>query len=267
MEDLTYFLLTRKIFNSPIWSNDPHVLKLFIYLIGTARHSKNPKRYPNFEIKRGELVTSLNQIAEDNEYLGNGVLKRWSKQKVSRMLKLLVDQDYIKLLSDTYGTHISINHYDTYQDANTYKVDTSGTPLEQEWNTSGTGVGTNNNVNNVNNVKKVKKKLLENEFSLIDALSKEKEVIILKHEYFESIEFRKLFETFILVRKKLKAVNSESAVTSVFNKIVKYSNGLIDTANEIIQKSIDNSWKGVFELSGSNSANINTPQSTTSKFL
>lgn len=151
LDKLTYFIITRNIFDSAIWRNDPHILKLFIYLIGTGRNARKPKNYPGFKVNRGELVTSLNQIAENNEYMRNGILKKWSKQKVSRMLNTLVEQGEIKLLSDTYGTHISVCNYDYYQDPATYKPDGSGTPVEQPRNDSGTVVVLNNNDNNGNN--------------------------------------------------------------------------------------------------------------------
>ena len=145
---LSYFILSRLIFDSAIWRYSPDILKLFIYLIGTARHSSKPKKYPNLTIKRGELVTSLEQIAADNEYMEGGRLKRWSRQKVSRMLKTLALGLYIECLSDTYGTHIRVIKYNTYQDPSTYKADTYGTDVEQVRDDTGTVVGINNNVNN-----------------------------------------------------------------------------------------------------------------------
>jgi len=123
-------------------------LKLFIYLIGSARHSSKPKKYPNLTIKRGELVTSLEQIATDNEYIEGGRLIRWSRQKVSRMLAKLVNEARIGCIADTYGTHIRIINYNTYQDPNTYRADTSGTVVEQMRDETGTEVGINNNGNN-----------------------------------------------------------------------------------------------------------------------
>lgn len=151
MEQLTYFILTRKIFDSAIWRDEPHILKLFIYLIGNARHSKTPKKYIGFNINRGELVTSLSIIADDNEYMNHGVLQKWSRAKVSRMLQVLKEQDYIKILSDTYGTHISICNYDTYQNPETYKSDATETEVKRVCNGSETEVSINNNDNNDNN--------------------------------------------------------------------------------------------------------------------
>jgi len=155
MNKPTYFILTRNIFDSAIWGDDPEILKLFIYLIGSARHSKIPKKYGTLIIKRGELVTSLSELADNNAFIRNGTLKKWSRQKVARMLEKLEAQEYIRKISDTFGTHLSICNYDRYQRPENYKTDTNGTEMEQQWNEDGTEVETNNNVNNVNNAKNV----------------------------------------------------------------------------------------------------------------
>jgi hypothetical protein len=147
------FLLARIIFDSAIWRDDPHVLKLFIYLIGKARHNKEPKQYPGFKIKRGELVTSLSQISEDNEFY-NRTVKKWSRAKVSRMLALLKEQGYIDILADTYGTHISICNYDRFQDLDNYKTDSNETQVKRKRNASETQVSINNKDKNDNNDKK-----------------------------------------------------------------------------------------------------------------
>jgi hypothetical protein len=127
----TYFILSRNIFDSAIWRDDPHILKLFVYLLGNARHAKKPKKYPKVTIKRGEIVRSLSQIADDNEYTHNNSVKRWSRGKVSSMLKSLEKQGYIKIASDTYGTHLSICNYDVYQTPVNYTSDSSKTACEQ----------------------------------------------------------------------------------------------------------------------------------------
>lgn len=84
-----------------------------------------------FIIRRGELVTSLANISDDNEYMENGVLKKWSRAKVARLLKKLQEQGHIKIISDTYGTHISICNYGLYQDQLNYKVNKDETTMKR----------------------------------------------------------------------------------------------------------------------------------------
>ena len=138
MTQLTYIIITRNLFTSAIWNDNPHILKLFIYFIGIARRSEIPKKYPGFTIRQGELVTSLNEIANNNEYLERKILRKWSKQKVARMIKHLIENDYIEALTDTYGTHIKVLNYWKYQNPKTYLPDTCGTGAEQVRNRCGT---------------------------------------------------------------------------------------------------------------------------------
>ncbi len=153
-EALTYFIVTRKLFKSAIWRDNPHVLKLFLYLIGMARYRKKPKKFPGFEVRRGELVTSLAIIADDNEYMERRIIKKWSRAKVSRMLDCLQKEDYIKILPDTYGTHIRVLNYDTYQKRETYLANSSETQVKRVCNASETQVRTYNKDNKDNKEKK-----------------------------------------------------------------------------------------------------------------
>lgn len=181
MTQLTYFLITRKLFDSPIWRGNPHILKLFIYLIGRARFLEEPKRFQGFDLKRGELLTSLSEIADDNEYLVQGrYIKKWSRQKVSRMLTHLQNNEYIDLLSDTYGTHISIRNYDQYQLQKNYKR----TPVEHQRDTSGTPVGI---YKQDKNDKKDKKKVIKEKYSEFVFFTKE-EKLKLDERYGSKVE-------------------------------------------------------------------------------
>jgi len=134
-----YVLLARIMQDSAIWCDDPHVLKLFIYLIMEARFDVEPKKYPGFELKRGEVLTSLSQIADDNEYFRH-TIKKWSRSKVSRMLEKLQEQGYIEQVSDTYGTHIKITKYETYQNPELYVANSFATVVKQFCNGSETEV-------------------------------------------------------------------------------------------------------------------------------
>lgn len=66
--------------------------------------------------------------------------------------------------------------------------------------------------------------------------------------YFGDSELDSLFDEFLRIRKKLKAENSEIAITRLVNKVNDLSNGDRSMALEIIGQSIENSWKGVFPV-------------------
>ena len=63
--------------------------------------------------------------------------------------------------------------------------------------------------------------------------------------YFENEKVNTIFLEFLEVRNKLKAVNSERAINTLINKLNKYDD---DTKHKMIENSIVNSWKDVYEL-------------------
>ena len=75
-------------------------------------------------------------------------------------------------------------------------------------------------------------------------IDKDKE-IEKKKVYFDNENLNSIFEEFIEVRKKLKAVNSDRAIKTLINKLNKYDD---DTKYQMIENSIVNSWKDVYEL-------------------
>ena len=228
-EQLTYFIITRRIFESQIWRSDPHLLKLFIYLIGVARHSREPQKYYNFEVKRGEHVTSLSFIADENEYMKNGRLQKWSKSKVSRMLQSLAEQNFIVLLSDTYGTHIKVCKYDFYQDVNTYKQKAPETNKKRNCKDIEILLQTNNNDNNE---KKVKYK------SNIDFSE------IVFPENLDNIDFKKSFKEWYDYLKDKRKPLLKTSCEKQLNLLSKNSSDAVS----IIEKSIMNNWQGLFEI-------------------
>ena len=79
----------------------------------------------------------------------------------------------------------------------------------------------------------------------LDKYSIEKEKINKKEKYFDNEELNNTFLEFLEVRKKIKAVNSDRAITGLINKLSKYDD---ETKLKMIEQSIINSWKDVFEL-------------------
>lgn len=214
----TYYLISREIFESSIWKENPHTLKLFLYLIGAARYGKKPKKYPDVTLKRGEYLGSLAQIAEDNEYFKHGHYKKWSRQKVSRMLKKLQDKNHIKIISDTYGTHIRVTNYESYQNPAGYKR----TDMEQDWNGCGTGVDITEESSKKGNKDPFFKELIPISFNgLFD------------HVWMDWIQHRKE------MGKPVKLTSAKQQI--------KLLEGLgQDRAIETVRRSIQNGWQGLF---------------------
>lgn len=68
---------------------------------------------------------------------------------------------------------------------------------------------------------------------------------IKRKEYFENEELNNLFYEFLEQRKKQKAVNSDRAIKLLLNKLKPYDD---DIKKQMIEQSILNSWKGIFEI-------------------
>ena len=63
------FTVARQIFSSPVWFKDPLYTKLWVWIIGQANH-KNIKKN-GFQYKRGEIVTTYNEIMKAISYRHN----------------------------------------------------------------------------------------------------------------------------------------------------------------------------------------------------
>lgn len=68
---------------------------------------------------------------------------------------------------------------------------------------------------------------------------------IYKEKYFENEKVNEIFLEFLELRKSIKAKNTERAIKVLTNKLNKYDD---DTKYKMIEKSIVNSWKDVYEL-------------------
>jgi len=207
-----FIVLSRAIFDSAIWRDNPHVLKLFIYLLGVARYKKTPKKYPHFEVNRGEILTSLNDISEDNEYFENKI-KKWSRSKVSRMLQVLEEQGYITKLSDTYGTHLSICNYDHYQTLGNYVSNSDETGVKRLCN------GSEHNSKQDKQDKQVKK---EKKYSFVSDIPES------------------LLKDFLKIRTAKKAPLTKTA----WNGIIREAKKAGITTEEAVIISVERNWQG-----------------------
>lgn len=70
---------------------------------------------------------------------------------------------------------------------------------------------------------------------------------VYKKQYFENPELNAMFLDFLQIRKKMKAVNSERAINSLLKILSPYSD---KGKQQIIDRSIRNSWKDVFPKEG-----------------
>jgi hypothetical protein len=78
--------------------------------------------------------------------------------------------------------------------------------------------------------------------TIVKPVNKETNKPITLPEFIDS----KLWDDFILVRKKLKAENTDRAINTLINKLSEMEKKENGCANKSIEESVMNSWKGVF---------------------
>ena len=128
--------LHRALLDSSVWDLGPDITRLVNYLLLKAKSSAKAKKFFGTTVKRGEVITSLADIASDCSWYENRKRREWSRQKVMRMLDRLQEIEFCNLISDTFGTHISICNYNDYQLNGKDNSDNSGTTVEQQRNNS-----------------------------------------------------------------------------------------------------------------------------------
>lgn len=87
------------------------------------------------------------------------------------------------------------------------------------------------------------KKLKDNNTNINNTINNNKENN--KKKYYENEELNNIFTEFLELRKKIKAVNTERAINMLINKLSKYDDNI---KMKMIEQSIVNSWKDVYEL-------------------
>lgn len=173
---------------------------------------------PNAKLLYAEITSLCNEKGycwANNEYFAN--LYNVSKISISKWISQLEQNGYIETeIIYKEGTKQILNRY----------IRIVKYPIKEKFNTP------------------IKEKFKDNNTS-INNKSNIKEKIYKKEKYFEDENLNNLFIDFLEMRKKLKAVNSDRAITILINKLEKYND---ETKYKMIEQSIENSWKGLFEL-------------------
>jgi predicted phage replisome organizer len=107
------------------------------------------------------------------------------------------------------------------------------------------GQGEDNVLDNVREEKEIRDKSIE--IDIDKDINKKKNIKTTK--YFDDENLNSLFIEFLEVRKKLKAVNSDRAINTLINTLNNYPD---DIKYKMIENSIVNSWKSVYELKPTN---------------
>ena len=201
-----WIAIHRKFMESAIYK-DSQAVHLWLHLLLKANHQGNQfiQGLKVYEVKRGEILTGRKALSSET-----GI----NESKIQRLLKLFEKCHMIEQQTNNVNRLISILKYDNYQ--------TSEQQMNNKRTTNEQQVNTNNNVNNKNNENNKRK---EN-FPIPDFIDAE------------------LWNDFLEIRKKQKAVNSDRALKS----LIKILSQNPTEANAMIEQSVVNSWKGIFQI-------------------
>lgn len=149
-----------------------------------------------------------------NNYLAN--LFNIREETISRKLNKLVKKGYITIEYDKKGCEVT-NRY-----IRLTKLSTDDC---------------------VNNQPTIDENVKDNNTSINNTSINKKEIY--KEKYFDNEKVNEMFIDFLKLRATIKAKNTDRAINTLINKLNKYDD---DTKYKMIEKSIVNSWKDVYEI-------------------
>lgn len=201
-----------------IWLNDDLTLQEKVFLVeidsldneeGCFATNKYFSEFFKISTTRVSLV--INSLI-DKGYLSSTIIyKEGTKQILKRVLKICY-RGYLTNVKEGYLTNVK-------------------DPIQQKLKDNNTINNTNIN-NTINNNKKKKK---ETEYDLII------------NQYTDNLELKDTIYEFIKMRKSIKAPITSNGLKLILNKTNKMTSS--DKVKiEILEQSIMNSWKGVFEV-------------------
>lgn len=184
-------------------------------------------------LKAKGLLSLMLSLPDTWDYSINGLVAicKESETAINSTLKELKDFGYLVISKVRNGKGQYEYVYNIYeqphlQDTQSQEVESPEVEKPGVENPGVENIGQYNT--NKSNIKKINKKEINKE-----------------NNYFENAEINSLFTEFLELRKKLKAVNSDRAINMLINKLNKYDD---EVKREMIERSILNSWKDVYEI-------------------
>ena len=155
------FIVARKMFQSNIWLKHPLYLKVWVWIIGRANHSDRKKN--NHTYKRGEFVTTYDELIKAASYYFNRSLIFPTLKQIRNILSWLESEGMIivepirdselptgadtRVRTRAYvGVKIIVIKYDTYQDLESYKGRHKGRPSSQLGHNNKNGYNNGKNI-------------------------------------------------------------------------------------------------------------------------
>jgi len=113
-----YYIKARKIQESEIAIASPCTREVWEYLIRSANHKE--KKYAGFIVKRGQCFRSQNGIRDGLKWKVGFRFERYGEEAVRYAMNWLRSRGMIKVVSNAWGTLITVCNYDVYQNPANY---------------------------------------------------------------------------------------------------------------------------------------------------
>ena len=240
MADQGWVSIHRGIQDNWLWKDEREFSRLEAWLDILLNVNHTPKKVliknTLIEVGRGESLRSLDTW---------GKRWNWNKSRVRRFFNLLQKDSMIVTKNVRVTTLLTVCKYDSYQTIG----NASETQVKHKRNASETQMTPNNNVNNDNNENKEIKQIEK-----ASVFNFRKELLALGGD-------EQLVSDWMLVRKKLKAVDTKTSLKRFLNQVKLSGKDL----NFVLTWVVSKSYKG-FEadwLGQTNSFSVNKPRINT----
>ncbi|MBW1812157.1 MAG: hypothetical protein JRJ39_00415 [Deltaproteobacteria bacterium] len=141
-----YILLARALDNSDIMNKPPHFREIWLWFLRNAVWKDCVRK--GLKLKRGELLTSYNEILDDLAWDVGNRSERYKKHHVDRAFRFFKEADMVTTAKTTRGLKVTILKYNEYQRSESYEADS-----EDDYEADTVGV--------VPFIRNIKKKYLE----------------------------------------------------------------------------------------------------------
>lgn len=216
--------LWRPLLEKPIWKEStPEQKVILIALLCMVNHSENEWEWKGkpFMCQPGQRVTSIDKIVE---VCGKGISPKNVRTAIDRFERL----GFLANESSSTGRLITIENWGDYQAPDDLDGKETGRRMADERQTDGRRVASKKKgkkEKNVENAKKIEEILALAPPDMVPAL-----------------------EDFIEMRRTIKAPMTARALELLLTELNKLSGGRVEDSIAILNRSIENGWRGVWPL-------------------
>ena len=210
------------------WYDDINTKTLFIHILLMANYED--RKWHGETVKRGSFLTSYQTLATQTGL---------TMQQVRTSIKKLLSTNDITKVTSNKNTVIIVPNYNLYQSVQQAEEQTNNIEETNEQHSNNIQVTTTKKEKNVKNDKNIRKK--EN--------TKEKKIVSFSSildDYTQNDELKKVLLSYVDMRNKMKGFTTHALELNL--KTLDSLAGDDKTKIEIVNQTIEHSWKSFYKL-------------------